>query len=74
MNKYGKMVLWMGLILMALQLASRWPSVKSIIFSKGSTNTSGGLPPILFPPLGPLLLGNGLPTPKTHRVTPPMVA
>lgn len=40
MNGQQKAVLWMGLILVALNLASHWPSIKSIIFA-GAGITSG---------------------------------
>lgn len=40
MNGQQKAVLWMGLILIGLNLVSHWPSIKSIIF-KGAGITSG---------------------------------
>lgn len=49
MNQYGKMVLWMGLILMALQIAFKWSEIRSIIFHGES---SGGGLGILGPGIG----------------------
>jgi hypothetical protein len=51
MNKYGKMILWMGLILMALQIAFEWRTIRNVIFTKGSGG--GGAFTIPSPFVGP---------------------
>lgn len=58
MTKYGNMVLWMGLILMALQIAAEWSQIRAAIFTNSSGSASGGSggfgfptgPNLLFPP------------------------
>lgn len=74
-TKYGKMVLWMGLILMALQIAAEWTFIRKTIFTPSPTSGSGGgglplapLPPLPFPfsvrtpPGSRINVGNQFPT------------
>lgn len=48
MNQYGKLVLWMGLILMALQIAFEWKTIHGIIFNR-ETGSGGFYPPVIPP-------------------------
>ena len=43
MSNYGKMVLWMGLILMAFQIVAEWPFIRGQIFSSSSGSSGGGI-------------------------------
>lgn len=52
MTGYGKAVLWIGLILIVLNLARYWGDIRQILFgSDSSTTAQGGLP--IIPPFGP---------------------
>jgi hypothetical protein len=42
MNDKERIVLWMGLILIGLNLVSNWAKVKAIIFAGAGTQTPGG--------------------------------
>lgn len=60
MSKYGKMVLWMGLVLMALQIAAEWSFIRAELFTGGTSSkgSSGGSIPNPFgilPPGLPIL-------------------
>ena len=58
MGSYAKMVIWMGLILMALQIAAEWATIRSTLFKAPSSSGSGlNLPG--FPLPVPILLRAG---------------
>jgi hypothetical protein len=42
MNNKERIVLWMGLILIGLNLVSNWPQLKAIIFTGAGTVTPAG--------------------------------
>lgn len=61
MNQYGKLVLWMGLILMALQIAAQWVNIRSIIFHGEPSGSSSNQPFNVNPPsIGPTWPGTGI--------------
>lgn len=41
MNTQGKIVLWIGLFLITMQVIGRWGVVRAIIFSPSQTTTGG---------------------------------
>lgn len=42
MNDKERIVLWMGLILIGMNLVSNWAQIKAIIFTGAGTQTPGG--------------------------------
>lgn len=42
MNDKERIVLWMGLILIGLNLVSNWAQIKAVIFTGAGTSTPGG--------------------------------
>lgn len=74
MSGKQRAVLWLGIILIALNLVSKWSEIKSVIFTSPSTAPSGGgsssTPGIGGLPF-PLNIGGLLSsTPATNTVTP----
>ena len=64
-GKYGSIILWMGLILMAMQIAAEWPMIRQAIFTNSSGSSGGGgfsIPPVMIPGIGVLS------TPKANQV------
>jgi hypothetical protein len=74
MSGKQRAVLWLGIILIALNLVAKWSEIKSVIFTSPSTAPSGGgsssTPGIGGLPF-PLNIGGLLSnTPATNTVTP----
>jgi hypothetical protein len=74
MSGKQRAVLWIGLIIIALNLVSKWSEIKSVIFANPSTAPSAK-PPSSTPGIGglpfPLNIGGLLSnTPATNTVTP----
>lgn len=60
-------VLWIGLILIGLNLAMKWGDIKNVIFSSPSSGSSSGGPNIPFPTVPPFFLSQ--PTPPNSQST-----
>jgi hypothetical protein len=69
MNGSQKAVLWIGLILVAVNLVMKWSEISAVIF-KGS---AGFTPATLNPAVVPSVVGGGFPTPAkvSAGATPP---
>ena len=48
MNDHSKTILWLGLLMIVLQIVANWRTIRAVIFAGGSS--PGGIP--LIPPLG----------------------
>ena len=67
MNKYSSIVLWLGLLMIALNLVKDWSSVRNIIFQgSGSTAPASGSGGVNIPLIPVPLPGQGYVGPKIH--------
>jgi hypothetical protein len=74
-NGKERAVLWIGLILVALNLAMRWPEIRSVIFSgsgstgsgSGSGGSGGSSGPSITVPIDPFIQG-----PTVPKITIPL--
>jgi hypothetical protein len=69
---YSRTVLWLGLILIVLNLVKDWSVVKSTIFTKSSTSTATAQPST-YSPIDSFLQGIGSGLVSEPTVTTPSV-
>ena len=72
MSGKQRAVLWLGVLLIGLNLVSKWGELKSVIFSSGNSSSGSGggfhLPTVL-PPVFVNQGGNAQTTPSNNKVT-----
>lgn len=75
MSGKQRAVLWIGLLIIGLNLVSKWSEIKGVIFTGPKTTTpsgggNSGLPGFSLLPPGLIAAGNAATTPTNNKVTP----